>query len=151
MTAFGWSALLFILKWVFIGLVYFALFVVLKEVRRELRARVNVENRPAAIAPGRIRVIRGGSDDHLSPGTIINLQLESAIGSGQENDIILTDQFISRRHARLRWDGIRWWIEDQGSKNGTYVNGQRTVSFQPQMIPMGATIQMGDMAFDLIE
>ncbi|QFG70151.1 FHA domain-containing protein [Ornithinimicrobium pratense] len=31
------------------------------------------------------------------------------------------DSAVSRRHAQLTSDGSRWWIEDLGSSNGTYV------------------------------
>lgn len=34
-----------------------------------------------------------------------------------------TDNGISRRHAQLTTDGTRWWVEDLGSSNGTYVGG----------------------------
>ena len=34
-----------------------------------------------------------------------------------------SDNGISRRHAQLTTDGSRWWIEDLGSSNGTYVGG----------------------------
>jgi len=32
---------------------------------------------------------------------------------------------VSRHHARIDVDGPRLWIEDLGSKNGTFVNGER--------------------------
>ena len=32
-----------------------------------------------------------------------------------------TDSGVSRRHAQLTTDGTRWWVEDLGSSNGTYV------------------------------
>lgn len=34
-----------------------------------------------------------------------------------------TDNGISRRHCQLTTDGTRWWVEDLGSSNGTYVGG----------------------------
>jgi hypothetical protein len=34
-----------------------------------------------------------------------------------------SDNGISRRHAQLTTDGTRWWVEDLGSSNGTYVGG----------------------------
>lgn len=39
-------------------------------------------------------------------------------------DVDITgDTGVSRRHAQLTSDGMRWWIEDLGSANGTYVGG----------------------------
>ncbi|WP_322938218.1 FHA domain-containing protein [Nocardioides bizhenqiangii] len=34
-----------------------------------------------------------------------------------------TDNGISRRHCQFTTDGSRWWVEDLGSSNGTYVGG----------------------------
>ncbi len=34
---------------------------------------------------------------------------------------LATDNGISRRHCQLTTDGSRWWVEDLGSSNGTYV------------------------------
>lgn len=34
-----------------------------------------------------------------------------------------TDNGISRRHCQLTTDGRRWWVEDLGSSNGTYLGG----------------------------
>ena len=33
------------------------------------------------------------------------------------------DNGVSRRHAQLTTDGARWWVEDLGSSNGTFVAG----------------------------
>ncbi|TIC88007.1 FHA domain-containing protein [Nocardioides sp. GY 10113] len=34
---------------------------------------------------------------------------------------LVSDTGISRRHCQLTTDGTRWWVEDLGSSNGTYV------------------------------
>ena len=47
------------------------------------------------------------------------------IGRSTTVDLPLSDRFLSRRHARLfRDDGV-WWIEDLGSRNGSWLNGKR--------------------------
>ncbi len=35
------------------------------------------------------------------------------------------DPHMSRRHARIEFDGRRFWVDDLGSQNGTFVNGER--------------------------
>jgi sigma-B regulation protein RsbU (phosphoserine phosphatase) len=47
------------------------------------------------------------------------------LGRGAENDVVLPDQFCSTSHAVIRMEGGRSIVRDQGSKNGTYVNGRR--------------------------
>ena len=58
-------------------------------------------------------------DQRLDSGT------EYRIGRDPAADIVLTDERVSWRHAILRADGQSWVLEDQGSRNGTYVNGER--------------------------
>jgi hypothetical protein len=53
---------------------------------------------------------------------------ETGIGRGNTNEIVLEGDGVSRRHARLTWDGKSFVLEDAGSKNGVLVNGQRLSS-----------------------
>jgi FHA domain len=48
-----------------------------------------------------------------------------SIGRDPENDIVLAKSTVSRRHAVLTFVDGRWRIEDRGSANGTFVNGER--------------------------
>lgn len=47
------------------------------------------------------------------------------IGRGLENQIVVDDLLASRQHARLVPSRGGYDVEDLGSRNGTYVNGQR--------------------------
>jgi hypothetical protein len=47
-----------------------------------------------------------------------------------------SDSGISRRHAQLTTDGKRWFVEDLGSSNGTYVGGS-VDALPKQPIPQG--------------
>ncbi len=38
---------------------------------------------------------------------------------------ILRDRVVSRKHCKLSVFGDKGWVEDLGSKNGTWVNGER--------------------------
>ena len=50
---------------------------------------------------------------------------ETVLGRHPECTIQLESNMVSRRHACLLRDGSRWFVEDLGSGNGTFVNGQR--------------------------
>ena len=45
------------------------------------------------------------------------------IGRGQVGTLSIDDVAVSRRHARVAFDGVRWRVRDLGSRNGTSVDG----------------------------
>ena len=47
------------------------------------------------------------------------------IGRQPDADLVLPDELVSRRHARLAFEGDELVVEDLGSTNGTYLNGAR--------------------------
>jgi hypothetical protein len=49
----------------------------------------------------------------------------SAIGSSTESDLVIDESSVSRAHALIEHFAGAWFVEDLGSRNGTYVNGQR--------------------------
>jgi hypothetical protein len=65
------------------------------------------------------------------------------IGRGLNNDIILEDPRISRQHAQLRYKSRRFLIADQGSTNGTYVNG--TAVTTEQVLRDGDIVSLGGL------
>lgn len=46
------------------------------------------------------------------------------VGRTAECDLVLTDSRVSKVHALFRYSEGTWWVEDQGSTNGTHVNGR---------------------------
>jgi hypothetical protein len=88
-------------------------------------------------APGRgVRLIANdGRSYPLSIGSTV-------IGRGDQANLRLPDVGISRRHARLDYDGAQVVLTDLGSTNGSMVNGQRisAVALNPgDMIQIGTT------------
>ncbi len=51
-----------------------------------------------------------------------------SIGRDSDNDIVLPDTSVSRRHARVEQNAGRLEIHDEGSANGVFVNGERVDS-----------------------
>ncbi|MEV4070242.1 FHA domain-containing protein [Nonomuraea fuscirosea] len=70
-----------------------------------------------------------------------------SIGRAPENDIVLTDLRVSRRHAELRIDAGGHEIVDVGSRMGTYVNGQRV---QRARVTPDDLIGIGPSSFQLV-
>ena len=64
-----------------------------------------------------------GTAHVLGPATV-------AIGRDEANDIVVVAEYVSRRHAELRWDGARHVLHTTG-KNGLFVNGGRLAGPHP--------------------
>jgi hypothetical protein len=67
------------------------------------------------------------------------------IGRGLDNDIVLSDIAVSRKHFDLRYEGGAWVIADRGSGNGTVVNGN--LEDHPFMLANGDAIEIGNTTF----
>jgi len=50
---------------------------------------------------------------------------EIVIGRSSDLDMVLVEEMVSRRHARISVEGGKILIEDLGSTNGTFVNGEK--------------------------
>ena len=98
--------------------------------------------RDPAHGPPKLRVhtaagLRSGSAYDLSDGALL--------GRGDSADIRLEDAFASTRHARLVAEGDVIVLEDLGSTNGTYLNGEPLRG--PQPLHIGDRIKIGDSEF----
>jgi len=67
---------------------------------------------------------------------------EVFVGRDTNNDIVINDPEISRRHARFFLQGSSYVLEDLGSTNGCFVNGQRLVG--PYALRPGEMITFGE-------
>lgn len=63
------------------------------------------------------------------------------LGRDPQGDIVLDDARVSWRHATISWSGRSWVIEDHGSTNGTFVQGQRIHHLE---IGPGSAVYLGN-------
>ena len=142
---------LLILKIAFLVLLYLFIWRIVRSASRDIRPHEEsillAPDDPRAIAlrtalpSARLVVARSSA---LAPGA--EHRLNSApvtIGRSADNDIELHgDDFASSRHARVepRRDGV--WVVDEGSTNGTFVNGERLE--RPKRLAPGDVIRVGE-------
>jgi serine phosphatase RsbU (regulator of sigma subunit) len=83
--------------------------------------------------PLRLRVTPpiGDPFDHLCQGDAL------VVGRSSKADLVLSDRFLSRQHARFYREGDAWMVEDLGSRNTTLLNGR------PLAVP--ARVSAGDL------
>jgi len=79
------------------------------------------------------------------------------LGRTSSADVVLMDDFVSRRHAVIRREAggycvVDGWGDGQQSTNGTYVNGQKTAVGKPVLLHPGDCLRFGDtfVRFELV-
>jgi hypothetical protein len=93
-----------------------------------------VDDRPAGLA-----IVRpDGSRETLRDGL--------TIGRSDDNDVVVRDGRVSRRHARIVAEGSGFAIEDRGSSNGTFVNGTRV---KRGRLAAGASVVVGETVLEI--
>jgi len=85
-----------------------------------------------------------------TPGASFILEGDQlTVGRDATNEIVINDAEISRRHARLTFQGGKYVLEDLGSTNGTFVNGQRLAG--PRVLKAGEVVQFGEQIMLVFE
>jgi len=120
------------LKFGFLAVLYVFLFWVLRSALRELRST----GAPAPEATGFhslpqqsggtpdacLLVLKGGG---LDSGERFDLFGGVSIGRSADADVRIEDRFASGIHARIYPRAGSYYVEDMGSTNGTYLNGEQ--------------------------
>jgi pSer/pThr/pTyr-binding forkhead associated (FHA) protein len=107
----------------FLGILYLALFGFSRSLLRDLRLAERVQ-KAAQTGIGRLAVLES-PEDEPPVGQTISLGPINSIGRNVNSTIYVEDDFASAIHAMLTFRGRAWFVEDQESTNGTYVNGHR--------------------------
>ncbi|MCS7172286.1 MAG: FHA domain-containing protein [Armatimonadetes bacterium] len=124
-----------LLRYLLLALLFLFLYRAVRVMQEELRRASGEASVPPAIltveeAEGRVR-----------PGQVFVVSGEAVIGRSPGAQVVLADEFASHRHAQLVVRGGRYWIEDLGSRNGTYLNGQRIEA--PAPLADGDLVRIG--------
>jgi hypothetical protein len=113
---------LWALRLLFLALVYALLLQSIGSLQRALGRAPAVAERGLAYL-----VVVGAPPDTHRRSERFPLRAVNAIGRDPGNDVVLRDDFSSARHAVISQDAEGWWVEDVGSTNGTFLNGDRVV------------------------
>lgn len=76
-------------------------------------------------------------------------EIENTIGRTDDNFILLSDQSISRQHAKIVRDADQYTLIDLGSSNGTRLNGKQVKGIKP--LTPGDVVEFGDVEFVFTE
>ncbi len=132
------------------------LFLVLR--RRRTRGRQPpipvepAEPRPGPVEPTLLPQAQPSLQSTTNPELWLPLEYGTVrIGRAADNELVIDERFegsetMSKHHARFEWDGQRqrWLVVDEGSRNGVFVEGQRTGE---NVLQGGERIRFGSVEF----
>ena len=74
-----------------------------------------------------IPILIGIKGQLLGRRIFIGQDQKLSFGRDESNNLMLDDDGVSRKHGELSFDNGTLWLQDSGSRNGIYVNGNRIV------------------------
>lgn len=93
--------------------------------------------------PGTLIVTQGA----LSGTTVRLGDQPVTLGRSQDSTIVLDDDYVSGRHARFFPRDGRWFVEDVGSTNGTYIDRTKVTDATP--VKIGMPVRIGKTVVEL--
>jgi hypothetical protein len=141
--------LLLFLRLVFVVVLYFFLYQIIRLTTRELS--ILAQRDDASLASRRIigRLIVVEPAETLLPiGTGFSLTAQTRVGRRPGSDIVLDDSFVSAEHAELDAADQGWLLRDLGSTNGTFVNGHEVIG--TTTVGDGDVVQFGRVKLKLV-
>lgn len=138
----GFLLVLWIVRLLFLGLLYLFLARVVRVLLRDLGAAT----RDAGRELGRLVVVASpGGEPPV--GSAFALDAITTIGRDVNNAIVVDDAFASGEHAVLTFRGRGWYVEDLGSTNGTELDGHPVDGVAP--MTFGDELGIGQVRFRL--
>jgi pSer/pThr/pTyr-binding forkhead associated (FHA) protein len=117
------------------------------------RAHVNAKQPKASKPPKPAKGKRGMpsvlvvTQGALSGTSVRLTESPVTMGRSQESTIVIDDDYVSSRHARVFPRDGEWYVEDLGSTNGTYLD--RTKVITPTPVKIGVPIRVGKTVVEL--
>jgi pSer/pThr/pTyr-binding forkhead associated (FHA) protein len=151
-----------IIRLAFLGLLWVFVFAALGVLRSDLRAptmggrapvRPAAQRRPESNGKTRGRSSKAPKKLVVTQGSLAGTSVPLgdqpiSIGRAPDSTIVLDDDYVSHRHARIAPDAQgRWIVDDLGSTNGTYLDRQRITG--PTLVANGVPIRIGKTVVEL--
>lgn len=138
----GFLVVIWVVRLLFLALLYLVLFRVVRTLLSDLRAAA----REPGTTLGRLVVLESPAGEP-AVGRSFDLDAITTLGRDVNNAIVVEDPFASSDHAVLTYRGRSWYLEDLGSTNGTFLNGRPIATVSP--LGFGDEVAVGQVRLRL--
>ncbi len=147
-----------LMRFSFLVLLWLFIYGAVRVVRSDLRSAG--QNRVALPPPTRRRRSQpSGGDGRRAPSYLVVTEGSLAgtrvpltgspvlIGRADDSTLVLSDDYVSTRHARISQQDNVWYLDDLGSTNGTYLGQMRITG--PVPLEPGVPARIGKTVLEL--
>jgi pSer/pThr/pTyr-binding forkhead associated (FHA) protein len=145
--ALSFEEFLLILRVAMVAVLYLFILQVVLVARRDLRiapAQGQIAASKAVI--GHLVVVDSGPTA-LTPGQRVDIVSPMTLGRGPTNTVVLESNVISTENTRVYFRNRSLWVEDLGSRNGTFINERPVTANTPMAVKPGDLLRVGDVRF----
>ena len=142
----GDDALILGLRMGVVLVLYLFLIAIVILTQRELRHESVERGRASRLA--RLIVIDPGTSAR-PPGQVLALDPVTRLGRAEDQTVVLDDEAVSGAHAMVVLKGGHWWVRDEGSTNGTFING--AVIEEEMVLNNGDELRIGQVLMRLAQ
>ncbi len=131
-----------LLKYVFVFIVLYFVYLIVKLIFLDIKTVYQDAGvKKSALKP----IVPDGSDNEYE---VFDLEDFVSIGRDFDNDLILDDTLVSRRHAIIIWKNDGYYLEDMKSSNGSFINDQKIN--EPIKLEDGDILTFGSTQYSFI-
>lgn len=133
-----------ILTYIFVIIIYLFIYAIIRMIFLDIRAMNR--RKSGSLAEAYLKLINLRRDLDFNIAESYELEEDEIIGRGNKCTLRLPDKYLSVRHCRIYKSDDSFFIEDLGSTNGTFLNGDELADEAVELMD-GDKISIGRLNF----
>lgn len=109
-----------VLRYVFIILIYLFIFSILRLMYLDVKS---ITSGGGSLDDAYLKVVNRLDSLNFKMQEYYVIDGDISLGRSSRNDVVIKDKFVSKNHLLIREKNQRYYLEDLGSANGTFLNG----------------------------
>lgn len=109
-----------VLRYVFIILIYLFIFSILRLMYLDVKS---MTSGGGSLDEAYLKVVNRLDSLNFKIQEYYVIEGDISLGRSSRNDVVIKDKFVSKNHLLIREKNQRYYLEDLGSANGTFLNG----------------------------
>lgn len=109
-----------VLRYVFIILIYLFIFSILRLMYLDVKS---ITSGGGSLDEAYLKVVNRLDSLNFKMQEYYVIEGDISLGRSSKNDVVIKDKFVSKNHLLILEKNQRYYLEDLGSANGTFLNG----------------------------